>query len=146
MHVCPPLLSQFASLISRFSVDVDFPSETVLDSFGKTSHPEQRHGYKYTDVYEALVMDNRSYAAVARETGNTWKTFINTVAAVVVRTAGCEDYDGLMSKMRAEARETGELPSSKGSSAVASTKDKDGIRYATIEENLTARKMFREQW
>jgi L-2-hydroxyglutarate oxidase LhgO len=100
-------------------------------------------------VYEALVMDNRSYAAVARETGQAWRTFVDLVAAVVVRTEGCVNYDELMSKMRAEARERGEMPereSKAGTRAVALTKDKEGIRYTTVEETLTARAMFRETW
>lgn len=130
-----------------------FPVDSVLNSFSANSSPETRFGFRYDDVIDVLIMDNRSYTASsanATTSGGEWSSFVDSVAGVVVQTGGCESLKELLAKGRAEAREKGELeqqnePEDKEGKLVSLGR-KGGVSYAAVDEKLRAREMFREEY
>lgn len=130
-----------------------FPVDSVLNSFSANSSPETRFAFRYDDVIDVLIMDNRSYTASssnATTSGGEWSSFVDSVAGVVVQTGGCESFKDLLAKGRAEAREKGELEEEKEAedkdSKHVSLGRKGGVSYAAIDEKLKAREMFREEY
>jgi hypothetical protein len=127
---------------------IDFPIDTVLTSFSTNSSPETRFGFTYADVYDVLIMDDRSYTESSSTSGE-WPSFSQSVASVVMRAKGCESLQQLLVQERAEAREKGEM--GEQARAKDETKEvylsggKSGVVYAAFDERLTARELFKEE-
>lgn len=103
-----------------------FPIDTVLDSFQTNSSPERRFGFAYTDAVDVLIVDERPYSAP----GDDWNAFAQGVTRAVCRARGAEDFEDLLRKEKAGAREGGELPEGE---------------VLVFGEGMKARTMFREE-
>ena len=117
-----------------------FPAETVLASFSKSSSPEKRFGFDYTDVQDVLLMDNRDYDA-----SGDWGSFAELVARAVLEAMGSETLKDLLSRERHAAVKSGEVCTPGTKQYVCLRKGAEGISYAAFDEQLKARGLFRER-
>ncbi|KAK4049628.1 hypothetical protein OIO90_005387 [Microbotryomycetes sp. JL221] len=125
-----------------------FPVDKALNSFANNSS-ETRHGHRYTDCYDVLIMDNSDYPAAGSSSKScsgssssaSWQSFLANVAATILRSRGLVTVMELYNQKLAEAREAGDPVGSV--SLEAEREIKDG--YVIIEESLVARDMFREE-
>ncbi|GAA5995448.1 hypothetical protein JCM5350_005978 [Sporobolomyces pararoseus] len=131
-----------------------FPTETVLSSFLVSSSPElQFHSEPFNDSYDCLILDSSPCQS------DNWSSFAESVAQVVLSSQGFESASELTREERRKATERGEIPEGEWESlcsrAEVERNDRDGKKNQgnegkgrkvvyVCEEELTARRMFRE--
>ncbi|CDR35863.1 RHTO0S01e08878g1_1 [Rhodotorula toruloides] len=133
---------------ARWTVSTCFPRDTVLSSMLKSSSPESRfHPAPYADSYDAIIVDS---SPATSPTHDAWSKFADSVAQAVLDAQGVESLAALTVREKDAAVERGEMPEGeweqRQACAVQAKQDKRPRKVAYVcEENLTARRIFREE-
>ncbi|GAA5956254.1 hypothetical protein JCM3765_005607 [Sporobolomyces pararoseus] len=139
---------------ASWSTTAYFPTETVLSSFLLSSSPEtQFHSEPYNDSYDCLILDS------SPTQNDDWSSFAESVSQAVLSSQGFETASELTREERRKAIDRGEIAEGEWerlcSRAEAERNDGEGKKHKpsggegrkvvyVCEEELTARRMFRE--
>ncbi|KAK4050416.1 hypothetical protein OIV83_003486 [Microbotryomycetes sp. JL201] len=131
---------------AHWTVSSFFPMDKALLSFASTSS-ETRHGHRYTDCYDVLIMDNMPLAhsnttsCGALSSQAMWQTFLGNLGAEILQAKGLSTVLELYEEARTQAIASGE-PVPPLANHVTGRYDED--HRASPTEYLIAREMFRE--
>ncbi|KAM0793737.1 hypothetical protein ACM66B_001159 [Microbotryomycetes sp. NB124-2] len=131
---------------AHWTVSSFFPVDKALSSFANTSS-ETRHGHRYTDCYDALIMDNQPYPLAAAMCGSSsseamWQSFLGNLGAAILQAKKLVTVMDLYEEARDQAIKQGE-PLQPSEVEVDPSGDRT-VHRVVIEEDFVARNMFRE--
>ncbi|GAA6047777.1 hypothetical protein NBRC10513_003568 [Rhodotorula toruloides] len=133
---------------TRWTVSTCFPRDTVLSSMLKSSSPESRfHLAPCADSYDAIIVDSSPSTS---PTHDSWSRFADSVAQAVLDAQGVESLAALTLREKDAAVARGEMVEGEWEQrqecAVRAKRDKRPRKVVYVcEENLTARRIFREE-